>query len=439
MPVDHASLKPQLVAARDLARQGRLAEAEAAFGTLLQQWPDSAEAAISLARLAQQRGDAMRAEAVLARARESLPAHELLAVELAVVRASADDLPRAIETLRDLVAREPQAPFAWLLLGQMLDDAGRRGEALLARYEAIRRAQAAGLWTEPSTTPAHLVPMVAQALGDLRRHRREVFFGLVEPLRQAHGPEALRRIDRALTGYLGDWDATPADPMQRPRFFHFPDLPTQPYLDPYLHDWAPRLQAACADIRSEALSLILEQQELEDFVEVREGDRIDNYLGGLQPSWEAFFFFRHGRRYDDNHARCPRTSAVLESLDLCRIPGQTPEICFSVLAPGTHILPHHGVTNTRCVMHLPLVVPEHCALNLVDRGEHRWREGELVMFDDTFLHEAWNRSDRVRIIVLMDCWNPHLSAVEREAVTRIAPAIGALDVALRGDAWSSAA
>ena len=152
-----------------------------------------------------------------------------------------------------------------------------------------------------------------------------------------------------------------------------------------------------------------------------------------------FFFYRHGQRYDDNHARCPRTSAVLDSLDLCRIPGQTPEILFSVLAPGTHILPHHGVTNTRCVMHLPLVVPEDCALHLVDRGVHHWREGELVMFDDTFLHESWNRSGSVRIIVLMDCWNPDLTRVERDAVTRIAQAIGALDIALQTDAWQGIA
>ena len=76
-----------------------------------------------------------------------------------------------------------------------------------------------------------------------------------------------------------------------------------------------------------------------------------------------------------------------------------------------------------------------CALNLIDRGRHHWREGELVMFDDTFLHEAWNRSNSVRIILLMDCWNPYLTTVEREAVTRIAQTIGALDVGLDVDAW----
>ena len=157
--------------------------------------------------------------------------------------------------------------------------------------------------------------------------------------------------------YVRELDVAPPDSMQRPRFLYFPDLPTLPFLDPYLQPWAPNLQAAFGEIRDEAVSLILEHREFEDFVRLKDGDRIDNYLGGLQPAWEAFFFYRHGQRYDENHARCPRTSAVLDSLDLCRIPGQTPEICFSVLRPGTHILPHYGVTNTRTVMHLPLIVP----------------------------------------------------------------------------------
>ena len=78
-------------------------------------------------------------------------------------------------------------------------------------------------------------------------------------------------------------------------------------------------------------------------------------------------------------------------------------------------------------MHLPLVVPDGCALNLVDRGTHVWKEGELVMFDDTYLHEAWNRSDSPRVILLMDCWNPYLTPVERHAMAQLVQMIGSLN------------
>jgi aspartate beta-hydroxylase len=155
---------------------------------------------------------------------------------------------------------------------------------------------------------------------------------------------------------------------------------------------------------------------------------MQDYVGGegKAPAWEALFFYRRGERYDNTHARCRNTSAVLESIDLCRVEGEAPEICFSVLAPGTSILPHYGVTNTRTVMHLPLLVPRNCALNLVGIGEHRWREGELMMFDDTYQHEAWNRSSSARIVLLMDCWNPHLTAIERLAVKQLIETIGGL-------------
>jgi aspartate beta-hydroxylase len=86
-------------------------------------------------------------------------------------------------------------------------------------------------------------------------------------------------------------------------------------------------------------------------------------------------------------------------------------------------MPHYGVTNTRLVMHLPLLVPSDCALRIVDGGEHCWREGELMMFDDTFQHEAWNRSASTRMILLMDCWNPHLTDPERLAVKQLVETI----------------
>lgn len=53
------------------------------------------------------------------------------------------------------------------------------------------------------------------------------------------------------------------------------------------------------------------------------------------------------------------------------------------------------------------------------------------MFDDTYLHEAWNRSDATRIVLLMDCWNPHLTEVERHAVQQLLEIISGLHVADR--------
>ena len=436
--MDDAALIAELRAARQLARQGRGREALSALDRLRTARPDHAEAALAFARQAAALGESALALAALERATVAQPAHETLAVERAVALADGDGLPAAVRALREFTALHPDSPLAWLLLGEMLEDSGSAQDAALARFEAMSRAQRVGAWRTPAGTPPHLLPTVQRAVASLRAHRRHVFERVLQPLRSAHPVQALARTDLALKTYLGEAECVPPDPMQRPRFLYVPGLPAQPFMDPALQPWAPTLRDAFPVIRDEALSVLREDSGLEDFVQVRAGDRMENYLGGIAPAWEAFFFYRHGERYDSNHLRCPRTSAVLESLDLCRIPGQTPEICFSVLAAGTHILPHYGVSNARAVMHLPLVVPPGCALNLVERGQHEWREGELLLFDDTYLHEAWNRSTTPRVILLMDCWNPHLNAAERDCVCLVSEVIGVLDVALSPKVWPDA-
>jgi aspartyl/asparaginyl beta-hydroxylase (cupin superfamily) len=341
---------------------------------------------------------------------------------------------QAIAILEAALASQPDDAESWLELGDLLEQRGDKLPALLARFEAVTRAQFNGQWVDQSTTPPELLNPVMRAIAQVRDQRREIYFGSYDDLRKQHGAAALVRVDRALSAHLRECDGKPTDPRQKPRFFYFPDLPSEPYLDPEDHVWAPALRAAFPGIREEAVELLHQDGFFEDFVRIRKGDRIENYLGGAKPKWSAFFFYRHGVRYDDNHARCPVTSRAIESIELCRIADHAPEICFSILTPGTHILPHYGVTNVRSVMHLPLLVPQDCALNLVDAGQHAWREGELVMFDDTYLHEAWNRSTSMRVILLMDCWNPHLEPVERQAISRLIEVIGRLHKAARATA-----
>ena len=64
---------------------------------------------------------------------------------------------------------------------------------------------------------------------------------------------------------------------------------------------------------------------------------------------------------------------------------------FSILAAGTHIPPHHGMLNTRLIVHIPLIVPAGCRLR-VGNEVREVRAGEPLIFDDTIEHEAWNDS-----------------------------------------------
>ena len=102
---------------------------------------------------------------------------------------------------------------------------------------------------------------------------------------------------------------------------------------------------------------------------------------------------------------------------MVHVRARAPAVFFSELQPNTHIPPHHGATNTRLTVHLPLIVPDGCAFRVGDQTRP-WVPGELFIFDDTILHEAWNRSDTRRVVLIFDIWHPMLTALERELVTR---------------------
>ena len=142
-----------------------------------------------------------------------------------------------------------------------------------------------------------------------------------------------------------------------------------------------------------------------------------NKWSGLDRSldWSAFHLWKEGEQFDEACARAPETAALVESLPMCRIEGKAPNVFFSILKAGSHIPPHTGVTNVRSVAHLPLIVPEKCAFRV--GGETRsWAKGRAFVFDDTIEHEAWNRSERDRAVLIFDVWNPHLSDHEQAMI-----------------------
>jgi aspartate beta-hydroxylase len=424
-PMPTADMQTRLQSARAFADKGQVLQAESLYVAILKDWPESVEAGTQLALFAMNRGDPSRAANLLERARLHAPDDRQIALNLAYAYAHSRRPAAARNLLEQTVRRFPDFHQAWLVLSQVRDVLGDVAGANKALFQAVKRAQDKGLWLSEATTPPQFLKIVLDAMTRLRNWRRDLFMGSFDALRRAHGPDALKRVERALSGYLREWDATPTDPRQRPKFMFFPDLPSTPYLDPKLLPFADVLTAAYPRIRAEAERLLADQVQLPGFLTFKDGDRIEDYVSGdgAKPAWDAFFFYRHGRRYDDNHARCPETSAVLESIELCRIRDQAPEICFSVLSPGSHIMPHHGVSNCRVVAHLPLIVPADCALNIVDGEAHHWREGELMVFDDTFRHEAWNRSQQTRVILLMDVWNPHLTDIEKQAIKLLVESI----------------
>lgn len=56
-----------------------------------------------------------------------------------------------------------------------------------------------------------------------------------------------------------------------------------------------------------------------------------------------------------------------------------------------------------------------------------WREGEVVVFDDSIEHEAWNLSTELRAVLIFDVWRPELTEIERKLVAGMLAAIDGFD------------
>jgi len=119
--------------------------------------------------------------------------------------------------------------------------------------------------------------------------------------------------------------------------------------------------------------------------------------------WRLFILRAYGVSVGENRARCPVTSALLESC---------PEVLsasFSCLAPGKHIPPHRGPFRGILRFHLGLSMPldeqgRLGAVLWVDGIPHRLADGDGLLWDDTFLHEVRNDTDQVRVALLLDVW-----------------------------------
>ena len=153
--------------------------------------------------------------------------------------------------------------------------------------------------------------------------------------------------------------------LQQPSNFYFPRLPQNPFYDPADFDWVPVLEAAYPAIRAEAEAVLADRSGIAPYVKRPENRPVNKSHSLMEdPRWSAFHLIRDGEVVAANAARCPATMAALKVPPIPVIAGRSPLALFSILEPGTHIEPHNGMLNTRLICHLPLIVPDNCALRV---------------------------------------------------------------------------
>lgn len=127
--------------------------------------------------------------------------------------------------------------------------------------------------------------------------------------------------------------------------------------------------------------------------------------------------------YVDKGAKVPSfaNEAPIASLLLDHVPRLMTDSPFgfafySSLGGGAEIQPHCSPMNLRLRVHVPLIVPEgDCGLGLAGH-DVRWRKGQAIVFDDSFVHFAWNKTETERVVMLFDAWHPELHDEEIAAI-----------------------
>ncbi|MBU6372739.1 MAG: aspartyl/asparaginyl beta-hydroxylase domain-containing protein [Alphaproteobacteria bacterium] len=272
--------------------------------------------------------------------------------------------------------------------------------------------------SRPEAWPEDLSSQLAHAKAVVQRNAESFFEHLSRCVGDAIdcGPEKGRWREAAaiLAGV-----STPS--LSNSNQLYVPRLPAIPFYGVDLFPWASAVEGAAESIRAEFLALHEDTASaFGPYIRYARGEPVNQWAElNHSPRWRTLALWQSGARMDTWHSRCPITSATLQAVDLAEIDGLCPNVMFSVLAPHTQIPPHHGETNARLVVHLPLIVPPACSFR-VGFETRAWQEGKLLIFDDTLEHTARNDSNDDRVVLIFDVWNPMLSLDERDVVRRLA-------------------
>jgi aspartate beta-hydroxylase len=183
-----------------------------------------------------------------------------------------------------------------------------------------------------------------------------------------------------------------------------PGLTSQPWWTPELFPWAAGLLAEAEAIRQEYFAVSSHLTRSEALRNPKESGRLR-----ASGRWTTVQLYHLGQR-QALAGSFPITDAALQRVaeQPCGM------VFFSTLEPGSKIEPHTGYTNAHLRVHLVIKPNEDARFRVADEWR-AWKDHELLVFDDTFEHEAVNEGDDERVVLLFDIWHPDLSEVERLA------------------------
>jgi len=188
----------------------------------------------------------------------------------------------------------------------------------------------------------------------------------------------------------------------------FSAVPNRPVLPVSAVPDLARLRENWETIRDEALDLFLRGR-----IKAADGYTDWGFNSLFRSGWKRFYLKWYDEALPSAQRLCPRTVELLESIPCIK------GAMFATLAPGARLVQHRDPFAGSLRYHLGLLTPTHpgdCRI-FVDGIAYSWRDGEDLLFDETYIHYAENTTDQTRIILFCDVERP-LRSRAMETVNR---------------------
>lgn len=156
-----------------------------------------------------------------------------------------------------------------------------------------------------------------------------------------------------------------------------------------------------AEIRRELDAVLAEREGIPQYHELDPLQRSISAVSNPDKRWQVYLFDCMGRRVERHCRSCPVTTRLVD---------ETPDLFqafFSILEGGKSIPAHSGIYRGYLRYHLALKVPSERPPRIrVKDTEHQWREGESILFDDSWEHEVHNEASDLRVVLIIDVLRP---------------------------------
>ena len=176
----------------------------------------------------------------------------------------------------------------------------------------------------------------------------------------------------------------------------FSRVPTSPYLPVDSIAGLRELETHWEEIRDEA-------QALAKLRRIRAAERNDDagFNSFFKEGWKRFYLKWYEERPPSAERYCPRTVELLQ-----RVPAIKAAL-FAELPRGSKLNRHRDPYAGSLRYHLGLATPndDRCCI-WVDNQPYSWRDGQGVIFDETYIHWVRNDTDEDRLILLCDVERP---------------------------------